>query len=107
MNWLVEHGPASLANCNCIVTTKRDRLGGRIIFLEYYPATAHWDTTILPHERKLPIPGDVWSDAVIALRAATNVADGEEFVVNYGSATTTAMFVPPGSDCIVRKRGKA
>lgn len=107
MNWLVEHGPASLANCNCIVTTKRDRRGGRIIFLEYYPATAYWDTTILPHERKLPIPGDVWSDAVVALRAATNVADGEEFVVNYGSATTRAMFVPAGSDCIVRKRGKA
>lgn len=104
LNWLVEHGAASLANCNCFVRTKRDRREGKIIVIEPYPATAYWDTVILPHERKLPIPGDVWSDAVIALRAATNVANGEEFVVDYGSATTRAMFVPPGHKYIVRKR---
>jgi hypothetical protein len=106
LNWLAEHGAASLANCNRIVTSKRDNQGGKFTVIRHIQATAYWDIIVLPNKRKLPIPGNFWSDVVMALRAATNVGPGEQFFVEYGSGTTLSMFVSPGDKYIVRKRTK-
>jgi hypothetical protein len=109
LNWLVENGASSLANCNLNVKSKRDGRGGAFTVLKSTPETAFWDAVTLPCQRKLPIPGNVWSNAVHVLRVATNVSDGEEYVVSYGTRTTQAMFVSPGHSFVIcnpRKRAK-
>lgn len=106
LNWLVENGAGSLANCNTTVTTQGDGSGGTYTVLEPTPATAYWDVVSFSCHRKLPIPGNVWSDSVFALRVATEVSDGEEYVVSYGAATTRTMFVSPGQVFVARKRNK-
>jgi hypothetical protein len=106
LNWLVENGASSLANCNLNVKSKRDGRGGAFTVLKSTPETAFWDAVTLPCQRKLPIPGNVWSDSVIALRVATEVSDGDEYTVSYGAATAQTMFVSPGQAFVVRKRTK-
>jgi hypothetical protein len=108
LNWLVENGAASLANCSTKVSSKIDECGHTFTLLEPTPATAYFDIVTFP-SRKLPIPGNVWSNAVHVLRVATNVSDGEEYVVSYGTRTTQAMFVSPGHSFVIcnpRKRAK-
>lgn len=105
LNWLSEFGAASLANCNQLVSSKRDRRGGRYTTMQTIPATAYFDHILLPKERKLPLPGNVWSNVVIALRAS-NVQDGQQYLASYGTGTTRAMFVPRAGKYI-NKRPKA
>ena len=104
--WLAENGAGSLANCNNRVSFVNNGRGGKCTVFEPIPATAFWDLVVFPQERQLPIPGNVWSRAVFALRVAKNVSHGEEYVVSYGTATTRAMFVLPGQEFVVRKRTK-
>ena len=58
--------------------------------MQTIPATAYFDHILLPKERKLPLPGNVWSNVVIALRAS-NVQDGQQYLASYGTGTTRAM----------------
>ncbi len=74
--------------------------------LKSTPETAFSDAVTLPFQRKLPIPGNVWSDSVIALSVATEVSDGDEYTVSYGAATAQTMFVSPGQAFVVCKRTK-
>ena len=106
LNWLAENGAGSLANCNNKVSFERNGRGGKRTVFEPIPATAFWDLVVFPSKRQLPIPGNVWSDAVFVLRVATEVSHGEEYVVKYGTGTTRAMFVLPGQEFVVRKRTK-
>jgi hypothetical protein len=104
--WLVENGAGSLANCNTTVTTEEDGSGDPYSVLEPTQATAYFDVVSFSCPRKLPIPGDVWADSVFVLRVATQVSDGEEYRVSYGTGTTRNMFVSPGREYVVRKRTK-
>ena len=87
------------------MSSKRDRRGRKYTTMQTIPATAYFDHILLPKERKLPLPGNVWSNVVIALRAS-NVQDGQQYLASYGTGTTRAMFVPPGGKYI-NKRPKA
>ncbi len=97
LNWLAEHGAASLANCNRIVTSKKNNHGGHFTVIRHIQAAAYWDIIVLPNKHKLQIPGNVWSDVVMALRAATDVCPGEQFFVEYGSGTTHHVCFARGS----------
>ena len=106
LNWLAENGPASLANCNTLVSSKRDRRGGKFTTMQAIPATAYFDHILLSKQRKLSIPGNVWSNVVIALRVACDMQDGQQYLASYGPGTTRSMFVAPGGKYI-NKRPKA
>jgi hypothetical protein len=106
LNWLGQHGAASLANANVVVSTNRDEHGERIVLIQPIEATAYWDIVYLPRMRRLPIPGGTWSNVVIALRAARDGSDGDQFFVDYGNGTTRAMFAVPGDRIIFRKRAR-
>lgn len=105
-NWLGQRGAASLANANVVVSTERNENGGNTVFIHPIEATAYWDIVYLPRMRRLPIPGGIWSNVVIALRAARDGSDGDQFFVDYGNGTTRAMFALPGDRIVFRKRAR-
>ena len=100
---LAEHGHASKINCNARVRVKRDGKGGKVVTLSRFPANAYFEDARLSRPYKLAVPGCYMATHMIIVRAARDLADGEEIFLDYGPGTTMKMFGCCSGDVLISK----
>lgn len=104
LNYLATHGAAGLANCNASIQVKRDGKGGNRIKVDRFPANAYFEKIVLSQPYKLKLPGNHFSNELIALRAARDLLDDEEIFADYGPGTMIKMFGLSSGELVITRR---